>query len=289
MFKDKNRINSIVLSIFVFLFFIFHLGILRALLVEHFKIYFEINVLLMLFEFILSIFLSYKSYMVFRKRPFSVFKAGALTDFVIVILYFITSISFLFIASKIDFNLAKTNMAYNLLTLIIVLVLLYLAFITPLMVGYKFYNSLVDSDTHAKFEIERRNFFTGESRIRFGFIGGDRFNALLVSFIMLAIFFMMYYLDIFNFGGVFDLIFQATFLVFLVTIIVSSILRNYEFISSLLALALFILIFIFCLGLLGIYLIEFGSLILILSILLIPTFIYLLLVIIENKIWIEKK
>ena len=259
MFKDKNRINYIVLSIFVFLFFIFHLGILRALLVEHFKIYFEINVLLMLFEFILSIFLSYKSYMVFRKRPFSVFKAGALTDFVIVILYFITSISFLFIASKIDFNLAKTNMAYNLLTLIIVLVLLYLAFITPLMVGYKFYNSLVDSDTHAKFEIERRNFFTGESRIRFGFIGG------------------------------FDLIFQATFLVFLVTIIVSSILRNYEFISSLLALALFILIFIFCLGLLGIYLIEFGSLILILSILLIPTFIYLLLVIIENKIWIEKK
>jgi hypothetical protein len=106
---------------------------------------------------------------------------------------------------------------------------------------------------------------------------------------MLAIFFMMYYLDIFNFGGVFDLIFQATFWVFLVTIIVSSILRNYEFISSLLALALFILIFIFCLGLLGIYLIEFGSLILILSILLIPTFIYLLLVIIENKIWIEKK
>ena len=60
-------------------------------------------------------------------------------------------------------------------------------------------------------------------------------------------------------------------------------------IMYLIYLILCILIFIFCLGLLGIYLIEFGSLILILSILLIPTFIYLLLVIIENKIWIEKK
>lgn len=282
MFKDKNMIYSMILSICVFIFLFFHLVIVTILSVPYFPI-FEIIILLFIFDFILSILLSYKFYKIFRKKSLPVIRALILTDFVIVVLYFVFLLTFLVVAAKtIDFNAFN---GLNFLPLIFIFLLLYIVLIPPLMIGYKFYYTIMDSKSHIDFEIKRKNFFKGESKIRFGFIGGDRFNVILVTIIMFAIFCLMYSLNIVNFDGDFTLIFKASFSVFLVITLESMILKGLEFISALLALALFILLFIFCLGLLGIIFIEFESIIFILLILALPMFIYLSLVIIENKIW----
>ena len=279
MIKDKNRIYEIILSILVFIYLVFHIGVFTILCADFLQIYFEIYIFLLLLDLFLSAFLSYKFYKLLGFKPLGIIKSFILSDFVILVLYFFTLMLFILITQY----LMSSNQSKSILTSILGIILLIVTFEMPLIVGYFFYKSIYDSKSLNDFQIKRDKFFEVEKKISFGPSGGDYFNCILVTIISFILYFLINFVMI-GFSIDFNLLLQCGFVEFLYLIIFTRIFKNYEFITSLFALAFIVLLILLSLGALG-FILNFEVIIVIFLLFGIPSLFYLILILIENKIF----